>query len=102
MTDVEIAAAPEPRVVFRKRYACPFCRFQRSTEKPVIEHIARCWSDPAKRTCRTCRHFERAHPVTTACPCGCDDSVDECALGEDLPENAPAVGCTLWEAVAAS
>jgi hypothetical protein len=97
MTDIEITAAPEPRVVFRKRYACPFCRFQRSTEKPVIEHIERCWSDPAKRTCKTCTHFERARRVLEPlCPCGCNDSVDECALGETLPEKAPVVDCPLW------
>lgn len=85
--------------MFRKRFKCPFCRFQRSTEKPVVEHIARCWSDPAKRTCKTCRHFTRGYSAGRPSAYEPPDAYevdDECELGEDLPENAPVVGCPLW------
>lgn len=103
MTDVEITPAPVllPIEVTVKRYDCAFCgsRYRRSKQFPVIAHMARCWSDPAKRTCRTCSHFMRGYTAGTPSAYEPPDAYevdDECTLGELLPERAPVVGCPLW------
>jgi hypothetical protein len=95
-----------PVLVKVTRYACPFCTRSRAKKTATAAHIGRCWSNPANRTCKTCRHFEEAF---TAAPedwcfegrrCSCNDSPASCEAGVDLPDHdaLPVVGCPLWEA----
>lgn len=85
-----------------KRYRCAWCPKSWSRRATTVAHMKICWSDPAKKSCRTCAHFERARPTTRFDPYEPpDESVDECALDVELPERAPVVGCPLWEAVSA-
>lgn len=97
--DLPDVTVPQPRIVVRRRFQCVFCQFSRATKRLVVEHMTRCWSDPAKRTCKTCLHFERGRVTVTFSPYEPPealDAPDECALGQDLPERAPAVDCPLW------
>ena len=89
MADVEITTAPEPVKVTVTRFDCPFCgsRFRSSRKANVADHMTRCWSDPAKKTCRTCAHFERAAYA---------DAEDSCALGVAVPQDGPVIGCPVW------
>ena len=89
MADVEVPSKPEPVKVMVLRFDCPFCGsgFRSSKKAYVVEHMKRCWSDPAKKTCRTCAHFDRAAMW---------DAEDVCNLGQDVPERAPVVDCSLW------
>lgn len=98
--DLTDMTAPQPRKVTVTRYRCPFCRRQNSSKKTIAEHIARCWHNPATRGCRTCLHFERGRAVATYSayePPEALDAPDECAVGEELPENGfPVTDCPLW------
>lgn len=90
MADVEITTARGPVKVLVVRYDCPFCGsgFRSSRKSYVVEHMARCWAEPAKKTCRTCAHFDRR---------ALWGAEDVCALGENVPERAPVVNCPLWQ-----
>jgi hypothetical protein len=88
MADVEITPAPEPVKVLVVRYDCPFCGsgFRSSRKVYVAEHMTHCWSDPAKKTCRTCAFH--VPPV--------GDFGDACRQLVDLPERSPVVNCPFW------
>lgn len=84
------------------RYACPHCSRSRAKRQATIEHIGRCWKNPANRTCKTCIHFD---PGGDACGCepGCNwgssgPEMPSCAAGRDLPDDyAPVTNCPKWE-----
>ncbi|MDX5568444.1 hypothetical protein PYK79_41315 [Streptomyces sp. ID05-04B] len=44
------------------RFQCPHCRRTHSKKAAAEAHIARCWSNPAARGCKTCVHFTPADP----------------------------------------
>jgi hypothetical protein len=90
---------PIPTTV--KRWKCPFCNRHESRKSNAIAHIARCWSNPDNKTCRTCAFFVPA--VFDSCGidtgvgiCTCGSSPEQCDLGIDLPDRAPVVNCTEW------
>ncbi len=94
----------EPIRLVVTRYRCPHCARSRSSKKATVEHIGRCWSNPAVRSCRTCRHFE---PADDACGCepGCNwgnsgkGIPEHCAAEVDLTgQSVPVTNCDLWEA----
>ena len=86
------------------KYKCKFrCGFSNRSQGIVEEHEARCWKDPEKRSCVSCKHnrfdlryqpteFEYARPYR------------ECMEGHDVPEEdeqgnmPPALNCPFWEA----
>lgn len=87
------AKASEPVEAIVKRYRCPHCRYSPSARKPVVEHIARCWHNPANRACKTCVHFEPANSAED----------EECLAGVELPVPDPdggkptlASNCPVW------
>lgn len=98
MTAVAVEIAPESVRVTRWR--CPFCHRSRSSKRATAEHIARCWLNPAVRSCKTCANFE---PGGDACGCepGCNwgspsgGIPDSCAAGLKL-DGAVKTGCPLW------
>lgn len=97
---------PDPEAIMVKRWLCPFCRRSRSSKSATAEHIARCWLNPAVRSCKTCANLE---PGYDACGCepGCNwgspsgGIPDSCAAGVDVPEGPefPVTGCPLWRAL---
>lgn len=47
----------DPIAVRVTRYRCPHCGRGHSTKARAVVHIARCWTNPQARGCKTCRHF---------------------------------------------
>lgn len=88
------AALPIPVVV--TRHQCPFCRITRAKRTAMVEHIARCWQNPAAHACKTCAHFEPAdpdgpYPEHPGWPEGCAQERDLTAgLQADCPSWQPA------------
>lgn len=85
------------------RWRCPHCGRSRSSRSATVEHMARCWYNPAARSCKTCVHFEEGSD-------GCfDDPSCNCASGEScrkglevdvLTKNKRTTfptDCPLWE-----
>lgn len=72
------------------RYKCPHCNRHESRKAKAVAHIARCFLNPANRTCRTCKHHIDVNWVN---PEGC--KVSE-------PAEFPVVGCPLWELAVSS
>lgn len=90
----------EPIRVLVNRWQCPFCRRTRSAKAAAVAHVARCWLNPAVRSCKTCAHLSPASSGP-ACfpgrPCDCNESPENCAAGVPLtPETTPVTGCPLW------
>lgn len=75
----------EPIKVQVTRYQCPHCGWKNSRRKKTVEHIARCWVDPAKKTCRSC--------TNSTWPYG-----DHCRAGIFLDPlaNQPVMDCPSW------
>lgn len=53
MTVVDL---PIPVVV--TRFQCPHCRITRAKKSAMAAHIARCWRNPAAKSCKTCALFQ--------------------------------------------
>lgn len=86
----QMAAQPIEYTV--RRFNCPFCRrYSRSSRKPVADHMARCWRNPAVRSCITCRSFEqeRAEPEVGV------DALEWCRA-QDVELERIVVHCPLW------
>jgi len=89
-------AEPIPTTV--KRWKCPFCNRHESRKRKAVEHVERCWLDPAKKTCRTCAHHIEAStgdPCYAGGLCLCNTVEEGCEVSE--PERFPVVSCPLWE-----
>ncbi|HEY9415037.1 MAG TPA: hypothetical protein VIQ30_09790 [Pseudonocardia sp.] len=56
------------------RYRCPHCPRTASSKARTVEHIGRCWRNPAARGCKTCKHFDNTY----------EDYGEDCAAGVDL------------------
>jgi len=99
MSAVAVDAAPEPVTVTRWR--CPFCRRSRSSRRATAEHIARCWINPAVRSCKTCANLQ---PGGDACGCepGCNwgspsgPIPDSCVVGVNISDGEIKTACPLW------
>ena len=76
------------------RYFCPHCSTSRAHKPAMVAHIARCWRNPAARSCKTCRCYQPPeapdyHDGYPGCPEGCDG-------GEDISGGLK-THCTTWE-----
>ena len=95
------AVAPELITVTRHR--CPFCRRSWAHKTPAAEHIARCWRNPAARSCKTCAHYD-LEPSGEWCfpgqPCNCNDGYVTCAKNIDIADYTIKVDCPLWSLAA--
>lgn len=84
------------------RWKCPHCNRHHSRRPEAVAHVARCWLNPATRSCRTCKFHCQAYfsaPTDWCEPgrqCACNDMEEHCAAGVE-PETFPAVDCPLWE-----
>ena len=106
--------APIATVVTRWR--CPFCPRSLSSKSRMVEHIGKCWRNPAVRGCKTCKHFEPYNMLADeeSCSAGVELSRNYCTTcgttvsdrHGDCPEHpaaeiqlaGPVVNCDLWEA----
>lgn len=74
------------------RYQCPHCSRTHSKKAAAEAHIARCWRNPAARSCKTCRHYipecEGPYPQHPPFP-------EECEAGRKLLSGLH-TGCPLW------
>lgn len=82
------------------RYKCPHCNRHCARRRAAIEHIERCWKNPANRTCRTCVLF-RSTGDGSYCfpgrPCGCNAVEEWCDANVELrTDGLPVVGCPKW------
>lgn len=46
----------DPIAYTATRYRCPHCRKSWSNRANALKHLPLCFSDPARRTCKTCQH----------------------------------------------
>jgi hypothetical protein len=105
--DVAIKSAPtaataEPVALLVTRWKCPFCQRSRSTRKAATEHIARCWYNPAARSCKTCALYERVSDgewCDPSRPCDCNQGYEACGADVDLSVYGSSlpVGCPFWQ-----
>lgn len=98
------AAQPVPVMV--RRYDCPFCRHRRAAKKAAGEHMARCWRNPATRSCKTCAHLTEVadgEPCVPGQPCHCNEGYSYCEAGMTFGAvTFPVTGCPLWKPRAAA
>jgi len=109
-----------PIAVVVTRYRCPFCPRSLSSKTRMVDHIGKCWRNPAVRSCKTCKHFVREEgepevglPDIEDCEAGVDlrggcatcgyvppsgeNSCPEHPL-DDMRPPGPVVDCSIWEA----
>lgn len=80
----------ERRVI---RYVCPFCSRGHSARPSAFAHIARCYRNPAAKSCKTCAAYQP--PERADCYTGYPGCNEGCGEGEDLTNGLP-VGCASW------
>jgi hypothetical protein len=109
----------EPIEVVAKRYRCPHCRKSWAHKATAAKHMPLCFADPARRTCKTCkhdvpaafgfdlhvddyepRHCAEGHRQGPSCVgCGEHPEVCRCSEGQRRsPANQLRVLCPAWEA----
>jgi len=90
---------PIPVVV--TRHQCPHCRRTHSKKAAAVAHIARCWKNPANRSCKSCALYEPAvwgEPCFPGRWCDCNTEAEHCLAGIALEPNAmPVTSCPKWE-----
>lgn len=64
------------------RWECPHCHRTWARRSATTEHMARCWRNPATRSCFTCEHREEPSGDGIVEPF----SPEGCRLGVPLPE----------------
>ena len=101
MTDSRLLPAPEPFTTIRWR--CPYCPRTYSNKYRAQRHIARCWHNPAARSCKTCAHYQPGYSepeVGWVEPESCEAGVDLTTAAEDN-QGRPTlpVDCPLWAAL---
>lgn len=86
------------------RWLCPFCTRGHWAKAKATEHIARCWKNPATRSCKTCTHYqpsETGESCFPGRPCPCNNTPEACNAhdGPDLEDGGIRTACPLWEAL---
>lgn len=85
---------PIPIVV--TRHQCPYCYRTRAKRSAIVEHMQRCWYNPAAKACKTCINY---YPGDNGCEgdpyCNCA-SPESCSVrGIDL-NGTLRVHCDQW------
>lgn len=88
----------EPISFVVTRWRCPFCARTYSSKLLATRHVARCWTNPGARSCKTCTHYtpNQSEPeVGWVAPESCEAGIDLTTAEEDkrgyktLPINCP-------------
>lgn len=101
-----MTALDEPVRVQVTRWRCPHCGRSHSGRTRAQAHMARCWRNPAARSCKTCAHFQPAIddcPGTPGCGCGNDEFCHQDLDVQIAVETRPGtftfpINCPLWSA----
>ena len=106
----------EPIAFTATRYRCPHCRRGYSQKAAAVKHLARCFRNPAVRSCKSCRFYEPPDETGFWCTqevnlqvqrCStCGDELrmpdGECSCPLSQPYRKPVFGlrvqCPEWEA----
>lgn len=99
---VGMSDALEPLTVTVKRYECPFCHRRHSAKTAARKHMARCWLNPAVRSCKSCANLAEepdGEPCEAGRPCPCNNGYRICeATGKEFgrDDTFPVTNCPLW------
>lgn len=93
-TTVDLAAPERITVV---RWKCTHCSRSSSSRKAAVQHIGRCWLNPANKTCRTCRYFSAAQSNCVDPGCNGCGSEAFCRVGDELGAYDVTERCPDWE-----
>jgi hypothetical protein len=90
----------EPMPVKIATFACKFrCRYVNTKKRTVVEHERRCTSNPDRRGCKTCKHFDNgydpAYPMDDPSPF-CDE--DNLKPWTKTNPSGMRFNCPRWEA----
>jgi hypothetical protein len=85
----------EPKVITVERFVCRHCNRGHSKRKAAVEHIARCFKNPALRGCKTCRFLDHDLSEPEVGYVGVGDVCNIHAI--DLSAGLR-TGCPKWEA----
>jgi hypothetical protein len=109
----------EPIAFVTMRHRCPHCRRSYAHKATAVRHMSLCFADPARRTCKTCKHdvpaegghdlhvndYEPRHCAEgmeqgpSCVECGeHPDAPSACWHGQYRPTTTLRVLCPLWEA----
>lgn len=91
------ATGPAPIPVRVTRYRCPCCGRSHSSRRSAVDHIGRCWRNPAARGCKTCRHFDAG--TSDEPEVGYPGSPESCAAGVSLDGRSACGTCGGYGAV---
>lgn len=102
MTDLDDVVIHEPFKVQVTRWRCPFCGRSHSARTRCVEHMGRCWQNPANRSCKTCAFFSFDYDEPEV---GYRGAGEECGKGlspqvpsEDRPDRLTfPLHCPSWE-----
>ncbi|MGW1815464.1 hypothetical protein ACWCQM_18125 [Streptomyces sp. NPDC002125] len=78
------------------RHQCPHCRRTWAKKPAAAAHVARCWSNPEVRSCKTCEHHEPGEAAGGCWGdpyCNCPEVPEGCAVGAATPM---ITDCPLW------
>lgn len=105
---------PEPIAYVTTRHRCPHCRRSYANKATAVNHMARCFTDPERRTCKTCRHDEEPYSeadtgyvVEGGCALNltqgpscieCGEHPEVCGHSRYQPANRLRVLCPSWAA----
>lgn len=82
-----------PTVITVKRFVCPFCHRGHSKRPDAEAHIARCFSNPVLRGCKSCACLEIHEPEPEVGLSG-----GEFCMADSIDLSAGRrTGCPLWE-----
>lgn len=86
----------QPIVKMVKRFVCPFCDRGHGKRASAVNHIARCFKNPAAMGCKTCVFWERGEAADVLRDGGGYPGQPEmCGAGVDLSDGLLSL-CSLW------
>lgn len=86
----DVVIEPAKRLVVR--WGCGYCRRSYSSRTRTVEHMGRCWYNPAVRSCKTCVHFRGDRGGGESCRAGVAIPIP----GDIEGRTTLPTGCSLW------
>ena len=75
----------DPIAFATTRYRCPHCRRSYAHKATATNHMALCFADPERRTCKTCQHDEK--------PSGHRDDYFDGGCAKNLDQGPSCIEC---------
>ena len=84
-------------LIHTPRWKCDWCGKTASRKKSIERHEATCFTNPAKRACKTCKH-DHKEPDGDSCYCEIDSEQRPWAFNPDGPTQITCCSnCPDWE-----